>query len=71
MCLMPNPDLLSTTQAAEVIGIERSTISRWVQQGLMKPTLKLPGQQGAFVFDASEIERVRVWYATRLNAATA
>jgi len=66
MAHMPNPDLLSTTQACEVIGIERSTVSRWVQQGLMQPTLKLPSQTGAFLFDVAEVERVRSWYAGRL-----
>ena len=66
MADMPNPDLLSTTQAAEVIGIERSTVSRWVQQGLMRPSLKLPTQTGAFLFDVAEVERVRDWYAARL-----
>ena len=64
---MPNPDLLSTTQAAEVIGIERSTISRWVQQGLLEPAMKLPSQTGAFLFATTEVERARVWYTARLT----
>ncbi len=62
---MPTPDLIGTTEAAALIGIERSTISRWVQVGTITAAHKLPSQTGAFLFERAEVERVRADYQAR------
>lgn len=62
-------DLLSTTEAAEVIGTERSNVTRMVQAGRLTPTHKLPGSTGAFVFLRSEVERARDDYQARQTKA--
>ena len=62
---MPSPDLdlVGTVEAAEVIDVERSTLSRWVAFGRITPALKLPGKNGAVLFERSEVERVAAEYA--------
>jgi hypothetical protein len=40
---VPRPDrMLTTSEAAAVIGINRKTLSRYVTEGLVRPTLRLP-----------------------------
>jgi excisionase family DNA binding protein len=60
---MPTPDLLGTVEAAEAIGCERSTLSRWIDSGRITPLRKLPGRNGAVLFEREEVERVRDEYA--------
>ena len=56
------PSLVGTAEAAETIGVERSTLTRWVQLGRMRPAIKLPGRNGAVLFDLAEVERVAAEY---------
>lgn len=66
---MPN-DLLATVQVCERIGIDRSTLSRYVQLGRIKPTMQLPGRNGAMLFDPADVEALNDWYhGARLTEA--
>jgi excisionase family DNA binding protein len=56
---MAIPDLLSSAQACERLGIDRSTLSRRVARGEIKAALKLPGETGAYLFDPAEVERAK------------
>ena len=56
-------DLLATIEAAQEIGVERSTLSRWVASGRIAVAHRLPGRNGAVLFDRAEVERVRDEYA--------
>lgn len=62
---MPNPpDLVSTTQACEILdGLHPSTISRWVQLGQLVPAMRV-GERGAFLFRRRDIERLAKRLAT-------
>lgn len=64
---MPNhpTDLLGTLEAAEVIGVERSVLSRWVTSGRLTSNYRLPTPSGtgALLFLRSEVERCRDEYA--------
>jgi excisionase family DNA binding protein len=53
------PDLLGTTEAAAELGLERSTLARWVQLGKLTPAVKLPGPTGAMLFRRSDIDALR------------
>jgi predicted site-specific integrase-resolvase len=53
---MPEP--IGTTEAAQRLGVDVSTISRWVASGRLKPLFRLPAKTGAMVFAPEEIERV-------------
>ena len=60
MTQTPNPESLMTS--AEVCGelhIDRSTLSRWVSVGRIAAAHKLPGLRGPFLFDRTEVERVK------------
>jgi DNA-binding transcriptional MerR regulator len=46
--------LLSTGQAAKAIGVAPRSLSRWVTEGLINPTLITPG--GQFRFDLDELK---------------
>jgi excisionase family DNA binding protein len=46
--------LLSTGQAAKAIGVSARSLSRWVTEGLIEPTLVTPG--GQFRFDLDELK---------------
>lgn len=60
---MSSPDLIGTAEAAETIGVERSTLSHWIAKGRIAPALKLPGRTGSMLFTPAEVERVRAEYA--------
>lgn len=55
---MTSPDLLTSAEVCERLGIDRSTLSRWVAAETMTPAQKLPGLRGAFLFTPAEVERV-------------
>ena len=42
-----------------MLGVDKSTLIRWVQRGQITPTFKLPGSNGAYVFDRAYVERFR------------
>lgn len=56
--------LIGTAEAAEVIGVERSTLSHWIAKGRITPAQKLPGKTGVLLFTRAEVERVRDEYAS-------
>ena len=56
---MANPDdLISSIEAAELLGKGRSTLTRWVQSGRLTEAMKLPGETGTRLFHRSEVERL-------------
>lgn len=61
---------ITTAEACEQIGIDKSTLSRWVQLGRIDYVQKLPGRNGAFLFDPVEVERARRDYAAGKTATT-
>lgn len=52
-------DLLTTTQAAALLGLERSVIARWAQFGKLQVAMRLPGETGAYLFLRSDVEAMR------------
>lgn len=50
-------ELISATQVASKLGVTSVTVQRWVRNGKL-PAKKLPGRNGAYVFDADEIDRM-------------
>ncbi|MGQ4531988.1 helix-turn-helix domain-containing protein [Dermabacteraceae bacterium P13138] len=49
---------LTSAEAAAVLHIARSTLHQRVQSGRLRPSDRLPGHTGAYLFDAAEIERI-------------
>jgi len=56
--LQPLTDLLTKSEAAEYLGVDTSTISRWLTQGKITAAKKIPGRSGGYIFDRAEILRV-------------
>jgi predicted site-specific integrase-resolvase len=55
-------DLVGTRDAAEIIGCERSTLSRWVALGKLPLALQLTGPTGAHLFHRADVDRLAVEY---------
>lgn len=49
----------NTRQAADELGVSIRTIHRLVDSGDLTPAVKVPGKTGAFLFEGSEVERVK------------
>lgn len=47
--------LLTTTQAAKALGISRRTLARYVEKGLITPTLRLPSRH--YRWDLDDLRR--------------
>lgn len=56
--LMPNTDLLSIEQAAELLHISPRAVRHRITAGTLVPAHKMPGRTGAYLIARSEIERV-------------
>ena len=47
-------DILSTAEAAELLEVDRSTVTRWVQSGLLATTHRTPG--GVLLFRRCDVD---------------
>jgi excisionase family DNA binding protein len=54
---MKDDPLIGSAEACEILGVDRSTLTRWVARGLVEAAQKLPGENGAYLFRRAEIER--------------
>lgn len=50
--------LLTSREVCARLGIDRSTLTRWVQAGRITPAQKLPGLRGAYLFTADALDDV-------------
>lgn len=57
------PDLIGTTEAAQIIDVDKATLTRWVASGRIAAATKLPKKNGAYLFTRDEVERVASEYA--------
>lgn len=53
---MTSSQLLTSTEVAERLGIARQTVAWRVARDQLTPVQKLPGRNGAYLFDAEQIE---------------
>lgn len=51
---------ITVAEAADILRVNRKTVLRRMAAGLLKPTQKLPGETGAYLFDRAEVERLAV-----------
>lgn len=50
--------LIGASEAAGLLGIDRSTLTRWVKAGRIEAAHKNPHSNGALVFDREAVERL-------------
>lgn len=55
LCMRP---LLTTAEAADLLGVHRSTITRRVANGELKPVYRGNGARGPMLFDPADLEAV-------------
>ena len=53
---MSKPDLMTTREVCDRLGISTSTLSRWVAAGELQPVKKGRGLRGAFIFARADVE---------------
>lgn len=58
MTHMPNANLLTSPQVALLLGKSIRTVHRLVSSGDLIPAHKLPGPNGAFLFDERDVARL-------------
>lgn len=63
---MITPELVGSAEACETIGIDRSTLTRWVKSGKAAIVDKLPGQTGVYLFTRAEVDRLATEQAKAL-----
>jgi predicted site-specific integrase-resolvase len=63
-------ELIGSTEALDILGIDRSTLSRWVAFGKLTPVTRLSAG-GAFVFDAADIRALAARLASEAEAKPA
>ncbi|MDQ3307567.1 MAG: helix-turn-helix domain-containing protein [Actinomycetota bacterium] len=56
---MRDPELLSTSEAAEILGTSGVTVNRWAITGKLPVAHKMPGRTGAYLFARSDVEAFR------------
>ncbi len=49
-------DLIGTTEAVRILGVHPSTITRWVKANKLAAAGKLPGANGALLFNRADVE---------------
>jgi excisionase family DNA binding protein len=56
---MPGDDrLISSNEASRMLGIDRSTLTRWVRQGKIPAADKWDGKTGPYLFAYAAIARI-------------
>lgn len=65
---MRKGELITTAQAAHILGLTVATVNKRAKAGLIPVAQQLPGETGARLFDSDEIERLA---QQRLAAAAA
>ena len=51
-------DWVSASDAADILGVDRSTLNEWARDGKITPLAKLPGRTGARIYARAEVERL-------------
>jgi excisionase family DNA binding protein len=51
------PDMLTTSQVAEILGKSTRRITQLVKSGRLRPALKLEGIRGAYLFEPQAVDR--------------
>lgn len=49
---------MTASEVAAAFGRDTRTISRWTREGRLTPTTKFPGKTGAYLYDASQIQKL-------------
>lgn len=66
---MPDqPDLVGSREACRDLDVDKSTLTRWAADGTIAVAHRLPGKNGALLFDRAEIARLKRVRAEKASA---
>lgn len=51
--------LITSAQAAEILGYDQATVNKWAAEGRLRIAQKLPGLRGANLFRPEDVEELR------------
>jgi excisionase family DNA binding protein len=66
---MTETDMLTSAQAAVILGCRPRTVARMAADGRLEPALKFPGWRGGYLFTRAEVERAAIEQQTRAEAS--
>jgi excisionase family DNA binding protein len=66
---MTETDMITSAQAAVILGCRPRTVARMVEDGRLEPALKFPGWRGGYLFTRAEVERAAIEQQTRAQAS--
>lgn len=58
MATHTDSELVGSSEVCRILTINPSTVGRWVESGRLKPAHKLPGKNGAYLFNRRDIEQL-------------
>ncbi|MEH3142474.1 MAG: helix-turn-helix domain-containing protein [Mycobacterium kyogaense] len=64
-------DEIVSSEACKILQVDRATLLRWVADGQVAHTRKLPGRTGAFLFRRGDIQKLADKRATTKAEASA
>jgi excisionase family DNA binding protein len=50
---------VTAAEAADLLGVDRRTVVRYIEHGDLVPSQKLPGRTGAFLIEREAVEQLR------------
>jgi excisionase family DNA binding protein len=53
--MVTQEDTVGASEAARLLGVDRSTVTRMVLRGQLEPLMRLSGSTGAYLFRAADI----------------
>jgi predicted site-specific integrase-resolvase len=59
-------DLIGSTEAFKLLGIDRSTLLRWREAGLLTEVHRLEGPNGAYLFRRADVEKLAAERAAKV-----
>lgn len=73
LCHMTSPDLMTKREAAEVLGLNLSTVNKLVRSGKLKParTVDGPRRVALYLFRRADVERFAATRRTRRTDGSA
>jgi len=54
----PPHELIGSAEVARLLQINQVTVARWAASGQLTAAHKLPGKNGAYLFQRSDVERI-------------
>lgn len=52
-------DLIGSAESCHILGIHPATLHRWVRDRILIPVHRLPGKNGAHLFNRVDVEALR------------